>query len=395
MKILLLNDYTLPLGGAELGTLMLRDGLREQGHDARIFGARTGTDPGFADYHCYGSVGRGRTLLQAFNPSAYWQLRSVLKRFQPDIVHVRLFLTQLSPLILPLLRGYRCLLHAVWLRPVCPLATKVLPDGSACHYPWGGACLGQGCLPIRDFAPLMFQRLLWRRWRGVFHRVVANSQAVRQALLEDGIEAVEVIWNGVPLRPQRPRLSGPPSVAFAGRLVPQKGCDLLIEAVARLGPEVRLVIAGEGPERAGLEARVSRLGLGSRTTFTGHLDSERLEAVLGQAWVQCVPSRYAEGFGYVAAEAMMRGTAVVASACGGLEELARAAPGARLVKPGDVDSLVESLAPLLTEPEFAEACGQQNRTFALHQLSRAAYLRRFLDLYGRLLGQECCQDQSN
>jgi hypothetical protein len=107
----------------------------------------------FADYECFGTTSRFRTLLQTFNPWAFAGLRRVLAEFRPDVVHVRMFLTQLSPLILPLLRDLRSLYHVIWYRPVCPLRTKVLPDGTACHDPAGIACSRHRCLPLRDWVP--------------------------------------------------------------------------------------------------------------------------------------------------------------------------------------------------------------------------------------------------
>src|SRR5207237_1732610 len=142
-----------------------------------------------------GTTSRLRTLLQSANPWAAMKLRRVLDVFQPDIVHVKMFLTQLSPLILPMLKNVRSIYHVVWYRPICPLGTKLLPDGNLCYSPPGTICYRTGCLPLRDWAPLMLQMKLWRRWRGVFDLVVANSEAVKRRLMAEGIEPVEVVLN--------------------------------------------------------------------------------------------------------------------------------------------------------------------------------------------------------
>lgn len=106
MKILLVNDDAVRQGGAEILLLKLRDSLRERGHDARLFASNAKEDGkcSLADYTCRGTTSRFRTLLQVANPWAAIGLRKVLRSFQPDVVHVKIFLTQLSPLILPLLR---------------------------------------------------------------------------------------------------------------------------------------------------------------------------------------------------------------------------------------------------------------------------------------------------
>lgn len=390
MKILLITDYSTPIGGAERNTVTLRDGLRERGHEARIFSTIPLTEGhGFADYECFGTVGRARTLLQSANPWAYTELRRALSDFRPDVVHVRMYLTQLSPMILPLLRSVPSLYHVVWLRAVCPVATKILPDGSSCSVPWGWPCWRNSCLPLRDFAPLMLQMHLARHWRDVFQRVVANSEAVRAELMTGGFEQVEVVWNGVPVVPQRPPLRDPPTIAFAGRLVAQKGCDILIRSLARLpNPSTRLLIAGDGPERCALERLVIAERLEGRVDFLGHLGSSELEQVLAPAWVQAVPSRYAEGFGLVAAEAMMRGTAVVGSDCGGLAELLERCPSGFPVAPGRVQALGTGLAPLLEDREKADLWGREARRFALKELAQERCVSRFLEIYSAMLHVE-------
>src|SRR5712692_8465621 len=126
MKILFVNDYAVPQGGAEILLLDLRDALRARGHDVRLFASNAGQNGScsLADYTCRGTTSRFRTLLQSGNPWAAMKLRRVLADFQPDIVQVEMFLTQLSPLILPLLRNVRSIYHVVWYRPICPLGTK-------------------------------------------------------------------------------------------------------------------------------------------------------------------------------------------------------------------------------------------------------------------------------
>ncbi|MCS6859687.1 MAG: glycosyltransferase family 4 protein [Abditibacteriales bacterium] len=352
MKILLVNDYATLTGGAELMVAMLRDGLRQRGHDARLFAssARPLSAPSIADYECFGTTSRFRTLLQTLNPWACWRLRRVLAEFQPDVVHVSLFLTQLSPLILPLLREVPSLYHVLWYRPICPLGTKTLPDGTPCRSQAGVVCYRQRCLPLRDWVPLMLQMKLWRRWRHAFNLIVATSHAVKRCLIAEDIQPVEVVWGGVAVQPPRPPLAFPPTVAFAARLVWEKGADVLLQAFAKVVkgiPEARLLIAGDGPERERLQSMITDWGLSAQVSLLGHLSRADVERHFATAWVQVVPSRWAEPFGLVAAEAMMRGTAVIASSSGGLAEIVRDGQTGFLVPPGNAAALAEALARLL------------------------------------------------
>lgn len=389
MKVLIVNDYASPSGGAEVQMLTLRDGLRARGHDARLFAsrARPVEGPSPADYECFGTTGRFRTLLQTANPWAPAALRRALAEFRPDVVHVGMFLTQLSPLILPLLRDVPSLYHVHWYRPVCPRGTKMLTDGSACGSPAGVACLRGGCLPLHDWALLMQQMRLWRRGRGAFDRIVAVSDAVRQRLLDEGIGPVEVVWNGVPVSPEPAPFAPRPTVAFAGRLVLEKGVDVLLRAFAEVAaqvPAARLIVAGDGPERERLRRMIGELDLDARVVLPGHLSRRDLECSLAGAWVQAVPSRWDEPFGLVAAEAMMRGAAVVASASGGLAEIVRDGETGFLVPPGDAGALARALLPLLRDRARAERMGAAGRVVAETHFSEAACVDRFVGLYDDL-----------
>lgn len=384
MKILLLNDNATAVGGAELQILALRKNLRDRGHDARLFSSR-GTlvagSPVLSDYTCFGT---NNLVLQALsktaNPSAYLGLRRVLQEFRPDVVHVRLFMWQLSPLILPLLKDLPCLYQTAIYKAICPLGTKLLPDGSLCNDPAGRACLRHGCLTPQAWPVLMLQQKLWQRWRNAFNLVVSLSHAMKSILETEGIGPIEVVHNGVPERPMRPKLSNPPTVACAGRLVLEKGVEVLLRAFARtktLVPKARLVIAGQGVEEVNLRALAAELGVTDSVVWLGHLPRQEMEQHFDSAWVQVVPSLWAEPFGNVSTEAMMRGTAVVASNVGAQPEIVSNGTTGFLVPPNNVDALTEALLRLLINPTLAEQMGRAGRERALTHFSEDSCTEHF------------------
>lgn len=392
MRILLVNDYAGPLGGAEAAQVVLRDALRRRGHDVRIFATnlRTpGGEPTSADYECFGTTSRFRTLLQSFNPWAAFSLRKAVREFRPDVVHVRVFLTQLSPLILPILRDVPTLHHATWNRTICPIGTKILPDGSPCREEAGWSCFRHGCVPRRDVLPLLIQMKLWRRWAGVFRIIVSNSGDVRRLLTAEGFPCTDEVWNGVRVVPARPPLAEAPTAFCAAQLVSQKGLDVLLHAFARVAREIpaaRLWIAGDGPERAGLTALVRSLGIPSSSVrMLGFLSRPELEREAAEAWVQVIPSRWAESFANAAAEAMMRGTAVIASALGAMTEYIRDGESGILVPPGDERALADALVTVLRSRELAEKMGCRGRAIALCDLNDDICAQRFESLYRRLM----------
>ena len=369
--------------------LTLRKQLRLRGHDVRLFAssARPMNLQPEADYSCFGTTSLIRGITQVLNPSAHSRLRQILREFRPNVVHVRLFLSQLSPLILPPLKSYPTLYHVAWYRCICPIGTKLLPDHSSCQEPAGIACIKNRCVPVAAWPSAMAQLSLWRLWSNNFNLIVANSYATQKKLLQYGIQADEVIWNGVPVHPLDRQLHHTPTVAFAGRLVAEKGVDDLLDAMrilVRRIPAVSLLIAGDGPERKNLEARARRLGIDRHIVFLGHLSRLQLEERLKGAWVQVVPSRWEEPFGIVAAEAMMRGTAVLATNSGGLNEIIQDHKTGRLVAANDPESLAEALTTMLLNPRETEMLGTNGRNFALRRLTETAFVDRFEQLYAKL-----------
>ena len=389
MRILFLNDHAMAVGGAEVMVMTLRDEMRRRGHDARIFASNAAVSPmpSFADYECFGTASQARGLLQAANPWAAAALRRVMHAFRPDVVHVTMFMTQLSPLVLPIIRGVPAILHAVWYRYVCPTGTKLLPDLTRCRVRAGTPCLTSGCVPLRDWVPLMAQHAMVRHWHGVFGAVTAVSDAVRERLIESDVAVDDVIPAPIDVRDARPPLAGVPSVLFAGRLVREKGADVLMRAFARAHarlPASRLTIVGDGPARRELESLRRELGLESAIDIHAHVERRSLEREADAAWVQVVPSVWDEPFGLSAAEAMMRGTAVIASNSGGLPGVLGDIDRVTLTPPRDEAALADALITLLSDRERCERVGAASRQSALERFDPTRVGDRFLAHYARL-----------
>jgi glycosyltransferase involved in cell wall biosynthesis len=388
LRILIAHDYGTLNGGAELMVDAQRRLLRARGHEVLLFtsAARPLPLPIVSDATCLGTVSSARRVLKVANPFAVRALRRALRVFRPDIVHVKMFLTQLSPLILPLVRPFPSVLQIVNYDLICPLNTKTLRDGTPCHDRAGAACHRTGCLPWAGVARTVAQRRLTDL--SVFDRVVTNSRHVAGRLRAEGIRVDGTIPNGVPPRDARPPLEGPPVVGFAGRLVWKKGVDVLIGAMARVverRPDVRLVIAGDGPERSRLEARAAELGIGGSVDFLGHLARPDMEANLDRAWVRVVPSRWEEPFGLTAAEAMMAGTAVVATGSGGLAEQVLDGETGLLFPSQDDAALAGAIERLIGDRALAERLGAAGRRRAVEEYGEDRYVERFLDLYREVM----------
>jgi glycosyltransferase involved in cell wall biosynthesis len=160
-----------------------------------------------------------------------------------------------------------------------------------------------------------------------------------------------------------PRQGAGLSVLCVGRLVPQKGLDMLMEAVdvlARRDVDIRLVLVGSGPLEASLRRKVRHLGLEERVRFEGAVGQDDIGRYYAEADLFCLPS-FAEGVPVVLMEAMATGRPVVATRIAGVPELVDDGVSGLLVAPGSVEQLVTALERLASSTELRERMGLAGR----------------------------------
>lgn len=217
-----------------------------------------------------------------------------------------------------------------------------------------------------------FQHVGGARWRALratrnaalrgSRQVFCPSAYLRGIALRWGLDParVSVLPNPAPdVPPLSPRdelrdelgLAGPrPLLAFAGRLGPQKALGVALEAVAAV-PGVTLAVAGDGPERARLEARARELGLEDRVRFLGGVPRDAVLRLFGAADASVLSSAW-ENFPHTVVEALAVGCPVIATAVGGVPEVVRDGVNGLLVPPGDPVALAAAISRLLSDPEL-------------------------------------------
>lgn len=148
-----------------------------------------------------------------------------------------------------------------------------------------------------------------------------------------------------------------PQLVSVGRLTPAKGQVLLVQACARLrdnGVPFHLTMVGDGPDRARVEAEISKLHLHLQVTLTGSLTQEGVRAALARSDAFVLPS-LAEGIPVVLMEAMASYVPCISTPVNGIPELIEHGRTGLLATPGDVDSLVAQLTLLCTQPDLRQS----------------------------------------
>lgn len=359
MRVLLVHGWHPVEGGTELYVSWIRRALTEAGDDVRLLVSDVGSAAGgTADYVARGSRHpAAQAFLQIANPWASSTVRRAVREFRPDVALVCVFANFLSPAVFGPLEGVPTVLAVTDYKLVCPLATKLLPDGSVCHLRHGSVCLTEGCT---GFPHWLRDRIRYRfiaRALGRADAVVSCSAHVQEVLATDEIDATHLVW---PVPDPSPDFSRTPSsrprFLFAGRLVREKGVFEMMEAFDLVGadvPDATLVVAGDGPAGPSLRAMADRSSAKGRIDFPGWVDAGRMEEEYARAWALVVPSVWPEPLGMVAIEAIVRGVPVIATDAGGLRETGVPEAG-RLVPRGDVGALAEAMEDVATGRAFPD-----------------------------------------
>jgi colanic acid/amylovoran biosynthesis glycosyltransferase len=200
---------------------------------------------------------------------------------------------------------------------------------------------------------------------------------------------LHVVHVGVPIEQFTTRagggaVKGDPDILFVGRLVPEKGHAVLLEAVALLekrGRSANLTLAGDGPSRPVLEQLAEELGIAARTSFLGSVGQDEIHALYVNASIFCLPS-FAEGLPTVLMEAMAMELPVVSTRITGVPELVEDARTGLLVTPGRPDLLADALERLLTDLPLCRELGANARKKVIREFNATTSAAQLFALLG-------------
>lgn len=217
---------------------------------------------------------------------------------------------------------------------------------------------------------------------------VAETETQRLSTeLPDLAPRISTIPNALPLPDTIPSpLPMPPRLACIGRLVKVKNFGMAIRAFALVAPEfpqARLVFAGDGPERAGLEELTRELGLTEVVEFLGWMPPSAIPDFVNTVTAVVLPSN-TEGLPLVAVQAAQLGRPVLATAVGGVPEIVQDGVTGLLVPRQDVMALAEAMRIVLGDPARAQAMGQAARAQSTAQRDFEAVVAAYEQVYERL-----------
>jgi len=381
MRVLQVHNRYRVRGGEDIAVDAVAASLREAGIGVSELVASSGDMPrGFFRKTATFALG-------IYSLSARARLRRLIRRDRPDVVHVHNVYPLLSPSVLAECRraGLPVVMTCHNLRLLCPSGTT-FSGGEPCRRCWKGReywCVLRDCRQdLVESAAYALRTWVARRldlFKANVTLFITPTEFVKRELRDNGFQECEfavvphMISPGAAVSGRGPGAY----VAYAGRVSPEKGVQVLVSAAARC-PTLPIRIAGDYSAMPGLPRSAP-----GNVRFVGVLRGQALKEFYACARLVVAPSLCYEAFGLAAAEAMGFGLPVVGSRIGGLPEVIVHGRTGLLFEPGDAADLARKLKALWHDRATCESMGRAARDWVLTQYSPRAFLGRLLAAYER------------
>ena len=411
MRILVLQDDFPPRpgGGAGSVSFSLAEGYTRRGHAVLVLA--TSPDPedagerGVAGFRVRTIVskspGRWRAYWSLYNPRAVAEVKKTLQSFNPDVVHAHNVHARLSYAALYAAKRYgaRVILtcHDVMPFNYDKLLGLISPNDTSIPFSFN--------YRISPWRQLREQRFRYNPFRNVVIRyvlrtsvdhVVAVSDALAEALRQNGIPNVTTIHNGIDVSHWIPKSDGVQifkdthavgdyAVLFGGRLSRVKGAPELLKALARVVkvlPQVQLLVIGaEDAYASHMRTLATELGIGDRLICTGWLSGTELCAAYHAAALVCVPSVCFDSFPTMNLEAMACHKPVIATCVGGSREAVVDGETGYIVNPYGLNAMTGKLSELLTNREKNARFGEAGYARVVTEFSQTEQVHKYEQLF--------------
>ena len=381
MKILIVNDNGIEIGGVETYLINLKQELINKGHNVKILASRTDKRISFNDYSFKGLdiSSKFRVFPYVFNLSSYFNIKKIIKEYKPDVVHLNFIFYHTSPSILLALRKIPTLmtLHAHEL-----LAPVGINYTDKCKHPFIGYCIR--CTGKTKYIPEIIKRIIFKILSRNIDMYIAPSKFYKSLYFNFGFKNIVQIYNGIRVNKNYKKVSLNNNILYVGRLAPEKGTENLINAIYHLKdviPNLKLKIVGDGPEYDRLSRLIGRYNLNSIIKLVGKVPNNKLSKFYNECSIVIVPSAYPDNLPTVCIEAMNYGRSIIASNIGGLPELI--SKNGVLVEPNNSIDLAKAIKKLLLNKRLLSKYSKQSRVM-INKFNIDSNVVKILNLYQKL-----------
>ncbi len=408
MKILLVNNFFGPEGGAELSSFLTYQLLRQEGHEVDFFA--TDKQPYFIpdyeyasyfpDYTDFDALTNPVAKLKAlphffYNLDAAEKFEAFLLAHRPDVVHCNNLHYHLSPAILKACKKLNIptVMTMRDVRLMCPAGTLMRGNTTYCKEELCVTGSATNCVTHKCYGGSLVTSVLVtaefyaRRVHKLYDSIttfLAPSQAIADLAVRSGIspDRVTVINNFIDdtFFETQPTYQPGDYFLFVGRLSEEKGVPTLIEAMKSLPTSAELHIVGTGPASEELKTLVQNQGM-SNIHFLGFQTGDALRNEYQHCLASVVPSNWFENFSRTVIESVASGKPVIGSKIAGIQEVVEDDVNGYLFPPGDAEALAACMLKLYQDPRKAVEFGRQARQKAERLYNSRVYLDKTIAAY--------------
>lgn len=245
---------------------------------------------------------------------------------------------------------------------------------------------------------------IWQNWRSSYDflsnakkiniPIIANSNYVREQIINNGLSPHRVITLHCGVKqPKYPTTSLTKEIhqnqriLFVGRIVPDKGIEWLLKALAKTNPNIHLDIAGEGWIKSKMEKLAKKIGLNERITWHGWCNKDKLETLYQQCLAVVFPSLWPEPAGLVTLEAYAHYRPIIASSIGGIPEYVQNSKTGILIPPNHIQNLADAINELATNYHKSRLMGEEGQQWFQQEFSLDLHIHKLEKIYSQTIAE--------
>ena len=388
MKILQINKFYHPQGGADKYFIEISKSLENNGHEVVYFSQRQGKN--ICDEQgkyfisnlnlekfSYKSLFNILRIFWSFE--AWKKIKKILSIEKPDVVHIHNIYHQISPSILSVIkkRGIPIVMTVHDFKLVHPNYSLRADNKNINHK---NSKLVQLLLNLE----FKFHRFL-KIYKKNIDLFIAPSQFVKEQLIKNGFEKNKIVLQPHYVTSTKSKVKNKKFILYFGRLDESKGIDTLIQAYSQIKDKtIKLAIAGTGPQEKELKQLVISLGLEEKIDFLGFKDKNKLNQIVSSCLFVVFPSRVHETFGLGILEAFSAGKTVIASNVGAFPELVINNKTGLLFKVNDAPKLTILIEKLIKNSDLRKKLAA-NAKKSVQNYSEKKHLQNITNIYRRVI----------
>jgi glycosyltransferase involved in cell wall biosynthesis len=401
MKILLINKFLYPKGGAAISTLNTGKLLSSKGHEVMFWGMEHPLNPEypykdyFAPYVDFDNPGSTRDQVRIalnllYSLESERKIDELIKIKKPDIVHLNNFAHQISPSILSVFKRHNIpvVMSMRDYKLVCA-SYLMIAKGKICEACKGGKyykCFVKACFKDSRLKSLLstLEMYLHHRILKIYDSIdtfIAPSKFLQSKIAEMGFKK-KIIYlpNFIDIATFNPQFNWQEnSIVYFGRLSKEKGLFTLTDAVKDI-KEVELKIIGEGPVKKELEGKIEKENIGN-VKLLGHKNGESLRSEIKKSMFVILPSEWYENNPRSIIEGFALGKPAVGARIGGIPELVKDGETGLTFESGNVKDLRLKIKHLYNNLDEIAKMGKTGREFVEQELNSEKHYQELMKVY--------------